>query len=61
MYRIVLQMTDLSKVRTFWESHKIWNNLPHGSDKSADLPSKCQNHEEDFFKLCVRLKKSDEL
>ena len=25
------------KVRTFWETHKIWNNLPHGFDKSADL------------------------
>ena len=40
------------KVRTFWETHKIWKNLPHGFDKSADLLSKRQNHEEDFFKLC---------
>ena len=47
------------KVRTFWETHKIWKNLPHGFDKSADLPSKRQNHEEDFFKLCVLLKKSE--
>ena len=37
------------KVRTFWETHKIWKNLPHGFDKSADLLSKRQNHEEDFF------------
>ena len=47
------------KVRTFWETHKIWKNLPHGFDKSADLLSKRQNHEEDFFKLCVLLKKSE--
>ena len=47
------------KILTFWETHKIWKNLPHGFDKSADLLSKRQNHEEDFFKLCVLLKKSD--
>ena len=47
------------KVQTFWETHKIWKNLPHGFDKSADLPSKRLNHEEDFFKLCVLLKKSE--
>ena len=47
------------KVRTFWETHKTWKNLPHGFDKSADLLSKHQNHEEDFFKLCVLLKKSE--
>ena len=40
-----------SKVRTFWETHKIWKNLPNGFDKSADLLSKCQNHEEDFFQI----------
>ena len=34
-------------------------NLPHGFDKSADLLNKCQNHEGDFFKLCVLLKKSE--
>ena len=28
-------------------------------DKSADLLSKRQNHEEYFFKLCVLLKKSE--
>ena len=27
----------ISRVRTFWETHKIWKNLPHGFDKSADL------------------------
>ena len=43
--------TNRDKVRTFWETHKIWKNLPHGIDKSADLLSKRQNHEEDFFKL----------
>ena len=35
------------KVRSFWETHKI----PHGFDKSADLLSKRQNHEEDFFQI----------
>ena len=38
---------------------KFEKNLPHGFDKSADLLSKRQNHEEDFFKLCVLLKKSE--
>ena len=47
------------KVRTFWETHKIWKNLPHGFDKAANLLSKCQNHEEDFFKLFVLFKKSE--
>ena len=47
-----------TKVRTFWETHKIWKNLPHGFDKSADVLSKRQNQEEDLFKLCVLLKKS---
>ena len=49
----------LLKVRTFRETHKILKNLPRGFDKSADLLSKHQNHEEDFFKLCVLLKKSE--
>ena len=52
--------TILQFWRTFWETHKIWKkNLPHGFHKSADLLSKRQNHEEDFFKLCVLLKKSE--
>ena len=34
------------------EKHtKFERNLPHGFDKSADLLSRRQNHEEDFFKL----------
>ena len=37
--------------KTFWETHKIWKNLPRGFDKSADLLSKRQNHEEDFFQI----------
>jgi hypothetical protein len=42
------------------EKHTTFEkNLPHGFDKSADLLSKHQNHEEDFFKLCVLLKKSE--
>ena len=42
------------------EKHtKFEENLPHGFDKSADLLSKRQNHEEDFFKLFVLLKKSE--
>ena len=48
-----------SKVQTFGETHKIWKNHPDGFDKSADLLSKRQNHEEDFFKFCVLLKKSE--
>ena len=36
------------KVPTFWEKHKIWKNLPHGCDKSADLLRKHQNQERDF-------------
>ena len=31
----------------------------HGFDKSADLLSKRQNHEEDLFKLCEFRKKSE--
>ena len=46
-----------SKVRTFWEALKIWKNLPHAFDKSADWLNKRQNHEEDFFKICVLLRK----
>ena len=23
-------MKNIDKVRTFWEAHKIWKNLPHG-------------------------------
>ena len=41
----------MDKVKTFWETHKIWKNLPHDVDKSADLLSKGQNHEEDFFQI----------
>ena len=44
------------KVWTFWETFKIWKNLPHGFDKSADLHSKRQNHEEDFFIMCASQK-----
>ena len=34
------------------EKHtKFEKNLPHGFDKSADLLSKQQNHEEDFFQI----------
>ena len=41
------------------EKHiKFEKNLPHGFDKSADLLSKRQNHEKDFFKFCVLLRKS---
>ena len=38
---------------------KFKKNLPHGFDKSADLLSKRLNHEEDFFKICVLLRKSE--
>ena len=43
---ILYTVTEFGKVRTFWETHK---NL----EKSANLLSKRQNHEEDFFKLCM--------
>ena len=43
----------------FSEKHsKFEKNLLHGFDKPADLLSKRQNHEEDFFKICVLLRKS---
>ena len=45
------------KVRTFCETHKVWKNLPHGFDKSADLLSKRQNHEEDFFRIMCAYQK----
>ena len=39
------------------EKHtKFEKNLPHGFDKSADLHSKRQNHEEDFFIMCASQK-----
>ena len=59
LLRLCLQVCQKGKVRTFWETHKIWKNLPHGFDNSADLLSERQNQEEDFFKLCVLLKKSE--
>ena len=40
-----------SKVRTFWEAHKNLHNPPHASKRP--------NHEEDFFKFCVLLRKSE--
>ena len=43
----------------FFETHIIWKNLPHVFDKSADLLSKRQNHEKNFSKLLVLLKKSE--
>ena len=43
----------------FGQTNKIWKNLPYGFEKSADLLSKRQDHKEDFFKLCVLLKKSE--
>ena len=40
------------------EKHtKFEKNFHHGFDKLIDLLSKRLNHEEDFFKLCVLLKK----
>ena len=46
-----------SKVRTFWEAHIIWKNLPHGFDVYYVNQLICQNHAEDFFQiLCVSQK-----
>ena len=43
-----------------FEKHiKFEKNLPYGFEKSADLLSKRQNHKENFFKLCMLLKKSE--
>ena len=30
--KLHMYVVDLFKVRTFWEAHKIWKNLPHGFD-----------------------------
>ena len=49
----------LAKVRTFWETQNFKKNLPHGFDKSANLLSHRQNHEEDFLKSCLLLRKSE--
>ena len=46
-------------LRVKFRLSKIHKNIPYGFDKSADLLIKCQNHVEDFFKLCVFLKKSE--
>ena len=47
-------MFVLNKVRTFWEAHKIWKNLPHGLD--VYYVSKRPKHGEDFANSCVLLK-----
>ena len=47
------------KFGLFEKHSKFEKNLPYGFDKLADLFSKRQNHEEDFFKLCVILKMSE--
>ena len=58
--KITNQYIWLVKLFGLSEKHtKFEKNLPHGFDKSADLLGKCQNHEENFFKLCVLLKKSE--
>ena len=46
----------LSEKRTKFEK-----NLPHGFDKSADLLSKRQNHEEDFFQIMCASQKVQSL
>ena len=50
MHRIILKF-GISEKHTKFEK----KNLSHG----FDVLSKCQNHEEDFFKLCVLLRKSE--
>ena len=47
------------KVWTFWEAQIIWKNLPHGFEVYQVNQMICQNHEKDFFKVCVFLRKSD--
>ena len=41
------------KVRAFWEAHKNLRNLPHALDIYL------VKDEEDFFKFCVFLRKSE--
>ena len=45
-YSAIILKFELSENHTEFEK-----NLTHGFDKSADLLSKRQNHEEDFFKI----------
>ena len=45
-----------SKVRTFWEAHKIWKNLPHGL---YIYLVNVQTTRKIFFKFCVLLRKSE--
>ena len=47
------------KFGLFEKHSKFQLNLSYGFDKSADLLRKRQNHKEDFFKICVLLKKSE--
>ena len=56
---IYLAALNLLKFGLSEKHTKFKKNLLHGFGKSADLLSKRQNHDEDFFKLCVLLKKSD--
>ena len=55
---IILCRTKASPWFRLSEKHtKFEKNIPYGFDKS--VLSKRQNHEEDFFKSCVLLKKSE--
>ena len=45
--------SNFVKFRLSEKHTKLEKNLPHSFDKSADLLSNRQNHEEDLFKLCV--------
>ena len=52
-------ITAFLKFRLSEKHTKFEKNLPHGVDKLAALLSKRQDQEEDVFKLCVLLKKSE--
>ena len=52
-------ISQLFKVQTFWEAHIIWKKFPHGFDVYEVKQLIYQNHEEDFFKSCVFLWKSE--
>ena len=58
LIKILCGFTCFIKFGLSGKHSKFEQNLPHGFDKSNGLLSKLQNHEEDFFKLCVLLKKS---
>ena len=44
-------MPQIVKFGLSEKNTEVEKSLPRGFDKSNDLLSKCQNHEEDFFRI----------